>query len=71
MERRTDERTAEKIYIALLTRAAFDQHTAITFARLAGLAQELVDSILARPPSHLRHYPSLFLLPPDRRQHSR
>jgi hypothetical protein len=71
MERRTDESTAERINIALLTRAAFDMHTALTFATLSGLEQEFVEDVLTRPKAELRHYPSMFLLPPDRRRHPR
>ena len=71
MERRLDETTAERINIALLTRAAFDMHTALTFATLSGLKQEFAEGVLARPATEIRHYPSMFLLPPDRRRHPR
>jgi hypothetical protein len=68
MERRIDETTAERINIALLTRAAFDMHTALTFATLSGLKQEFAEGVLTRPAAELRHYPTMFLLPPDRRR---
>lgn len=71
MERRIDDTTAERINIALLTRAAFDMHTALTFATLSGLARDFAEHVLTRPPAQIRHYPSLFLLPPDRRRCAR
>jgi hypothetical protein len=71
MDRRIDEITAERINIALLTRAAFDMRTALTFATLSGLKHEFAEDVLSRPPAQIRHYPTMFLLPPDRRRCAR
>lgn len=71
MNRRIDEKTAERINLALLTRAAFDPHTALTYSRLTGLQLDLVQQVFARPPSQIRQQRSFFLPSKDRRTHPR
>jgi hypothetical protein len=71
MDRRIDALTAERISIALLTRAAFDADTARTFSELSGLPAPLVARVFARAPQAVRQHRSLFIKPPDRRQSPR
>ncbi len=67
MNRRLDEKTAERINLALLTRAAFDAPTARTYARLSGLPAPLVDTVFGRPPGQVRQQHTYFLPGSDRR----
>lgn len=67
MNRRTDEKTAERIHIALLTQAAFDVATALEFARLSGVQARLAELVLSREPGRVRQQASLFVPAPDRR----
>ena len=67
MNRRIDEKTAERINLALLTRAAFDPHTALTYSRLTGLALDLVQRVFSRPANQVRQQRSFFLPSNDRR----
>lgn len=67
MNRRIDEKTAERINLALLTRAAFDRHTALTYSRLTGLCVDLVQQVFARPVGQIRQHRSFFLPSSDRR----
>lgn len=71
MTRRLDEYTAEKVAVALLTRAAFGESTAYTYAELAGIPARLIDDVLTRPVGRLREYSSMLLPQPDRRNGSR
>lgn len=54
MNRRTDQKTAELVDIAVLTRAAFQQDAAQRYAGVAGLPEGLTQQIFARPPGKLR-----------------
>ena len=54
MNRRTDQKTAELVDIALLTRAAFQQDAAHRYAGIAGLPDALTREVLARPPDKVR-----------------
>ena len=67
MTRRIDHKTAERINLALLTRAAFDPPTARTYARLSGLPDLLVETVLERPSRLVRQQYTLFLPGSDRR----
>lgn len=71
MNRRIDEKTAERINLALLTRAAFDRHTALTYSRLTGLRVDLVQQVFARPVAEIRQHRSFFLPSSDRRANPR
>jgi hypothetical protein len=71
MNRRIDEKTAERINLALLTRAAFDPHTALTYSRLTGLCLELVQQVFSRPVGQIRQHRSFFLPSSDRRANPR
>ena len=71
MNRRIDEKTAERINLALLTRAAFDPYTALTYARLSGLPLNLVDAVFERAPAQVRQQRSFFLPATDRRMAAR
>jgi hypothetical protein len=71
MDRRRDSNTAEKIDMALLTKAAFDLRTALTYAALAGLKQSFILAVFARGPQHVRQYQSAFLRTTDRRTTTR
>lgn len=71
MNRRIDEKTAERINLALLTRAAFDRRTALTYSRLTGLCLDLVQQVFARPLSQIRQHRSFFLPSSDRRSSPR
>ncbi len=59
MTRRYDSKTAEKVDMALLTRAAFEKTTAERYATIAGLPNELIEQVFARPPNSTRQYSSL------------
>jgi len=65
MDRRIDEKTADRINQALLTRAAFDTPAALRFAHLSGLATALVTGVFARAPQRVR--PHMASCAPDRR----
>lgn len=67
MSRRTDVNTAERISVALLTRAAFGVGTALNYAELSGLPKRLVCEVLSRPQSDVRAYSALLMAPADRR----
>ena len=67
MNRCIDEKTAERIDLALLTRAAFDLYRALTYARLSGLSMELVNKVFERAPSCVRQQRSFFLPTTERR----
>lgn len=54
MNRRTDQKTAELVDIALLTRAAFQQDAAHRYAGVAGLPDSLTQEVLSRPPDKVR-----------------
>jgi hypothetical protein len=71
MTRRLDDYTAEKVAVALLTRAAFGEGTAYTYAELAGIPARLINDILARPLGRLREYSTLLMPQPDRRNGGR
>lgn len=71
MDRRFDHMTAERVEIALLTRNAFDQQTALSFALLSGMEQSLVNDVLARPLTALRQQSLVYLKPTDRRNSPR
>lgn len=71
MTRRLDDYTAEKVAVALLTRAAFGDGTAYTYAELAGIPARLINDILERPLGRLRIYPTILLPQPDRRNGNR
>lgn len=67
MDRRRDSITAEKIDVALLTKAAFDIRTALTYSVLAGLRQSFILAVFARGPQHVRQYQSAFSRTTNRR----
>ncbi|MES2898505.1 MAG: hypothetical protein V4723_02200 [Pseudomonadota bacterium] len=67
MERRKDQATAERIDIALLTRNAFDEAAAVSYAMLSGVAARLVEDVFSRPIGRLRRQVALFVNGPDRR----
>jgi hypothetical protein len=71
MTRRLDDFTAEKVAVALLTRAAFGEGTAYTYAELAGIPSRLINDVLERPVGHLREYSTMLLPQPDRRSGNR
>lgn len=71
MTRRLDDYTAEKVAVALLTRAAFGEGTAYTYAELAGIPARLINDILDRPVGRLREYSTVLQPSPDRRSGSR
>jgi hypothetical protein len=54
MTRRVDPKTAELVQIALLTEAAFEQDRGLTYARIAGVPQEVIERIFARPAGNYR-----------------
>jgi hypothetical protein len=56
MNRRTDDKTAEKVRMALLTGAAFDRAAAERYAQIAGIAAVLIDDVLERPAHCVRQY---------------
>lgn len=49
-----DQITAERVDIALLTRTAFDEAAAYTYAMLSGIATYLIRDVLSRPVTCLR-----------------
>ncbi len=59
MTRRYDAKTAEKVDMALLTRAAFEETTAQRYAVIAGLPGYLIEQVFARPVDSTRQYSSL------------
>jgi hypothetical protein len=67
MNRRLDEKTAERVHIALLTKAAFDRATALEFARLSHVDPHLARRVLSCEPRQVRQQASLFVAGPDRR----
>lgn len=71
MTRRLDDFTAEKVAVALLTRAAFGEGTAYTYAELAGIPARLINDVLARPVGRLREYSTVLMPQPDRRNSAR
>lgn len=73
MNRRVDQRTAELVEIALLTRAAFQQEEAHRYAGVAGLPDYLTAEIFARPSSKVRQptISSCFGTEQDRRRYPR
>lgn len=54
MNRRVDQRTAELVDIALLTRAAFEQDAAHRYAGIAGVPDSLAQEVFERPPHKVR-----------------
>lgn len=66
-----NEKTADRINLALLTRAAFDTLKAVRFARISGLDTALVDSVFARQPHEIRQQASYFVPQSDRRRNPR
>ena len=48
-DRRKDFATAEKVDMALKTKRAFDSHTALRFLTIAGVPDQLAQSVLERP----------------------
>jgi hypothetical protein len=70
MARRVDPKTAELVEIALLTRSAFAQKRAEQYAQIAGIPQELIKQIFARPSGKLRSVTSSghMLISSDRRK---
>lgn len=48
-ERRSDAATAEKIEMALKTKRAFDDHSALRFVELSGIPDTLAREVLSRP----------------------
>lgn len=48
-DRRKDFATAEKVDMALKTKRAFDSHTAMRFLTIAGVPDQLAQSVLERP----------------------
>lgn len=67
MTRRIDIGTAEKISIALLTRAAFGTDAGVRHALLAGLDSRLVSEVFARDRYHIRKDVQGVHVRPDRR----
>lgn len=59
MNRRTDLKTAEKIRMTLLTKAAFERAAAEQYARIAGVPEELIADILDRAGRQIRQYDHL------------
>lgn len=54
MRRRADIRTAELVETALLTRTAFEHDRAVRYARIAGIAVELIEEVFSRAPDVVR-----------------
>ena len=71
MTRRTKFATAEKVSLALLTRAAFGREAGLRYAKLAGLPTALVVEVFDRVPVHARKEVPGVHIPKDRRQGSR
>lgn len=71
MTRRTDFVTAERISIALLTRAAFGTDAGLRNALLAGLNVSQVTDVFARDRDHVRKDQQGIQLNSDRRMDKR
>lgn len=56
MNRRTDDNTAEKIRMALLTRVAFTRPAAQQYAKIAGVPEPLIVEVLERAVNQVRQY---------------
>lgn len=54
MTRRTDFQTAEKLSLALMTRAAFGDDAGVRTALLSGIAAQLVERVFSRDPGLVR-----------------
>jgi hypothetical protein len=67
MVRRTDYDTAEKVSVALLTRAAFGLEAGLRYALIAGLNAQLVSEVFSRPHANIRKDVQGVALLPDRR----
>ena len=67
MVRRADYITAEKVSVALLTRAAFGLEAGLRYALIAGLSAQLVSEVFARPLGSIRKDVQGVGLLPDRR----
>lgn len=67
MSRRRDYVTAEKISIALITRAAFGIEAGMRYAHLLGLDGNLISAIFARGKDQIRKDVRGVLVLPDRR----
>jgi hypothetical protein len=67
MVRRTDYITAEKVSVALLTRAAFGLESGLRYALIAGLNAQLVSEVFSRPHGNVRKDVQGVGLLPDRR----
>lgn len=48
-DRRIDVATAERVDMALKTKRAFDNHTAMRFLSIAGVCERLARDVLTRP----------------------
>lgn len=71
MSRRVDEQTAERVSVALLTRAAFGTGRAMNYATICGLPIPLISGVLARPLSEVRPYTTMLTPHEDRRTGAR
>jgi hypothetical protein len=58
---------AERVSVALLTRAAFGAGTALNYAELSGIPKRLICEIMARPIAQVRSYTTLLEPDADRR----
>lgn len=67
MSRRIDGMTAERVSVALLTRAAFGVGTALNYAELSGIPKRLICEVMARPVAQVRSYTTLLVQDADRR----
>ena len=59
--------TAERVSVALLTRAAFGVGTALNYAELSGIPKRLICEVLARPLAQVRSYTAMLVPDADRR----
>ena len=71
MSRRVDELTAERVSVALLTRAAFGTGRAMNYATICGLPESLISGVMARPLSEVRPYTTMLTPHGDRRAGAR
>lgn len=72
MNRRVDEKTAELVEMALLTKAAFGSHLARRYVQIKNADSQLMREILARPTSQTRNRSSAFCVNCEgRRRHKR
>lgn len=71
MTRRLDYATAEKISIALLTRAAFGSDAGMRYALFYGLDEALLSAVFARGRDQIRKDVRGVNVLPDRRLHRR